>query len=314
MHVSGGDPGGERVRRRAVVLLALVALLAVVAIASTGDTPVGSGVARRPADALIDTLVSLVLVVVLAGSVAIFYVYYLQRTGAHEERRRGGTVTPRSLLATIAFVLFVLALAVRVALDNRNHNGTGAGTGGRSLDGGSLVDRARGYEPRFATVPVIVILGIAGIAGIATFLAHRARLRELEPLEREPSLGLALAEVLGETLDDLRAEPDPRRAVVAAYARLERTLAAYGVPRRPSEAPEEYLRRVLVDLEVGALSARRLTELFAEAKFSHHPVGPDMKEEAIELLESTRADLLAAEAARTAAALPDGAVAEGERT
>ena len=60
----------------------------------------------------------------------------------------------------------------------------------------------------------------------------------------------ALADVLDETLDDLRAETDPRRAVIAAYARMERALAAYGLPRRPSEAPDEYLQRIFADLEV----------------------------------------------------------------
>ena len=37
------------------------------------------------------------------------------------------------------------------------------------------------------------------------------------------------ADVLDETLDDLRAETDPRRAVIAAYARMERALAAFGL-------------------------------------------------------------------------------------
>ena len=70
----------------------------------------------------------------------------------------------------------------------------------------------------------------------------------------EPSLELTLADVLRETLDDLRAEPDPRVAVIAAYARLERTLAAFGMPRRDSDAPLEYLERILVELDVGAES------------------------------------------------------------
>ena len=59
-----------------------------------------------------------------------------------------------------------------------------------------------------------------------------------------------LADVLDETLDDLRAETDPRRAVIAAYARMERALAAYGLPRSPAEAPDEYLQRIFADLEV----------------------------------------------------------------
>ena len=70
----------------------------------------------------------------------------------------------------------------------------------------------------------------------------------LGPLEE--SLLPALADVLDETLDDLRAERDPRRAVIAAYARMERALAAYGFPRDAAEAPDEYLERILADLEV----------------------------------------------------------------
>ena len=67
----------------------------------------------------------------------------------------------------------------------------------------------------------------------------------------DQELALLLADVVEETLDDLRAERDPRKAVIAAYARLERALAAYGLPRRPSEAPEEYVARILGDLESG---------------------------------------------------------------
>ena len=70
------------------------------------------------------------------------------------------------------------------------------------------------------------------------FLALRRRHVELE---RAP-VREALAEVLSETLDDLRREPDPRKAVIGAYAKMERTLAARGFPsarpkRRSSTSP-----------------------------------------------------------------------------
>ena len=65
-----------------------------------------------------------------------------------------------------------------------------------------------------------------------------------QELERAP-VREALAQVLSETLDDLRSEPDPRKAVIGAYAKMERTLAARGFPRRESEAPLEYLGRIL---------------------------------------------------------------------
>ena len=83
--------------------------------------------------------------------------------------------------------------------------------------------------------------------------------------------------------------------MIAAYARLERALAAYGLPRRPSEAPEEYVARILVDLDVGTASVRRLTALFERAKFSQHVVDEGMKDEAIVTLEELRAELRAAE-------------------
>ena len=97
--------------------------------------------------------------------------------------------------------------------------------------------------------------------------------------------------MLEETLDDLRAEADPRRAVVAAYARLERVLAANGVPRRAAETPDEYLQRVLDGLDVSSDAVERLTRLFVRAKFSAHEVDSTMKEDAIGALEQVRGEL-----------------------
>jgi hypothetical protein len=102
---------------------------------------------------------------------------------------------------------------------------------------------------------------------------------------------------LEETLDDLRAEPDPRRAVIAAYARLERALAANGLPRSPAETQEEYLVRLLRSLDVSERAAQRLTDLFERARFSQHAVDVGMKEDAIEALEQLRDELRRARAA-----------------
>ena len=54
---------------------------------------------------------------------------------------------------------------------------------------------------------------------------------------RHDAFSEAVSAAVDESLDDLRAEPDPRRAVIAAYARLERVLAAHGLPRFAAEAP-----------------------------------------------------------------------------
>ena len=79
--------------------------------------------------------------------------------------------------------------------------------------------------------------------------------------------------------------------MIAAYARMERVLAEHGHPRRPSEAPFEYLARVLIELRVRAAGVRDLTELFERAKFSTHEIDQPMKERAIAALVSVRDDL-----------------------
>jgi hypothetical protein len=109
--------------------------------------------------------------------------------------------------------------------------------------------------------------------------------------EREAELTAALDEVLADTLDDLRAERDPRRAVIGAYARLERTFAAHDVAREPSETPREYVDRALDRLGVSAFAVRRLTQLYERAKFSPHEIDAAMKDDAIDALAGLREEL-----------------------
>jgi Domain of unknown function (DUF4129) len=82
-----------------------------------------------------------------------------------------------------------------------------------------------------------------------------------------------------------------RLAVIRAYARIEQTFAAHGVPREKADTPLEHLTRVLEGLSVSASSARRLTELYEHAKFSSHAIDPTMKDDAIEALAGLRAEL-----------------------
>ena len=128
-------------------------------------------------------------------------------------------------------------------------------------------------------------------AVIAYFVAERRARHELHPRAK---LAEELAAALDDALDDLRGEADARRAVIAAYARLERILASSGIARRPAETSDEYLARVLRDLTLGSNAITRLTSLFTQAKFSQHEVDTAMKEEAIDSLERVRDELRAA--------------------
>ena len=146
----------------------------------------------------------------------------------------------------------------------------------------------RPYEPQFRWVPLFVVGSlIFGIGGAMAVFAVRRR-RELV---RDLPIREALSDVLAETLDDLRSEKDPRQAVIRAYSRMERTLAARGLPRREAEAPLEYLGRVLDVVQASAHSVRELTQLFQRARFSTHEIDAGMKEDAIEALSGLRAEL-----------------------
>jgi hypothetical protein len=127
------------------------------------------------------------------------------------------------------------------------------------------------------------------LVGIGAYLIRR-RLVSKRPDERTRA-ATELSAVLDESVDDLRAERDPRRAVIAAYARMERVLAGHGFPRFRSEAPLEYLARVLRELSVRTAAVLALTELFERAKFSRHEIDAEMKEEAIGALVAVRDDL-----------------------
>jgi uncharacterized protein DUF4129 len=288
-------------RGRLAILTALGVLvaLAVVAIAARGSIPVGEGGARGPTDALLDILFTLYLLAIAAAFVLLVYMLVLRR---QIEARSGATGRRRGPLETMLSLIVLVGAGTLLARRLAAHKpppppeaqdpafqGTGTLATTASPD-------AIPYEPEFAWEASIVTAALIVLALAAWWYAGRARRRARGELDRDDLLATELAAAMDESLDDLRAEPDPRRAVIAAYARLERVLAAHRLPRKPAEAPLEYLARMLDGLSVSPEAARRLTRLFERAKFSQHAVGSEMKEEAISALERVRDDLLVARA------------------
>ncbi|MFL5947295.1 MAG: DUF4129 domain-containing protein [Gaiellaceae bacterium] len=286
-------------RTRTALLTALGVLGAVVlvAIAARGSTSTGDSSTRKPSDALTDIFFGLYIVAIVGGVALFVYALLLRR----QMKVQTGQAPRKTLLEMLAsmFVLAVAAalLARRLATWQRP----------APIEPEEAVGQAKtipvdtssqplppGSESHVSWLPVIVTVALIVLAAAAWWYAGRARRRARGELQ--PRLAAAVAQAVDESLDDLRAEPDPRRAVIAAYARLERVLAAHGLPRKPSEAPFEYLTRMLTNLSVSDRAARALTGLFERAKFSQHAVGPEMKEQAIDALETVRDDLLAAEA------------------
>jgi hypothetical protein len=80
-----------------------------------------------------------------------------------------------------------------------------------------------------------------------------------------------------------------RAAVIRAYAGMEETLEeAHDLPRSSWEAPGEYLARAAPVLGRRGASARALTGLYQEARFSKHEVADAMRLEADAALADIR--------------------------
>ena len=138
---------------------------------------------------------------------------------------------------------------------------------------------------------LFAVLGALLALGLVLYVR---RARDVLPARRRDA-PQSLAAALDESLDDLRTDPDLRRAIIAAYARMEAALAAAGLPRRPAEAPLEYLERTLLSLDTSAEAVRRLTGLFEWARFSHHEPEPSMRDDAVDALIAVRDELRASE-------------------
>jgi Domain of unknown function (DUF4129) len=281
--------------------LAVLGLLGLVTIAATGSTSTGSGESRRPSYALFDTALSLALVAMLAFLV--FLAYAFAHRNPTDNWRPGSALL--AIVGVVAFAMLVGTSDVSTWLESRlNEPARQSEVGAkRNLPED---DTGAPNRPAFTWVPLAVILSSAVIAVAAMVLAERRR--RGARFGRE-TVEEAIVDVLDDMLDDLRAESDPRRAVIAAFARLERVLAAHGVARSSSETQEEYVARIFGQLDVDFRSIRRLTDLFAVAKFSQHAVDVAMKEEAIDILERVRDELRATETQhgkQRAGALPAG--------
>lgn len=158
-------------------------------------------------------------------------------------------------------------------------------TGGRTT---TLPSSGSG-TPAFSGIELGVALALTAVVlGLAFWWLREERGQAADEGSR---LSRDLSGALDESLEDVLRESDPRRAVIVAYARMERVLASHGFPRRDYEAPLEYLARVLSQFNVSGEALRHLTDLFELARFSHHEVGAPMKERAVAALVIVRDEL-----------------------
>jgi hypothetical protein len=292
---SVGRASPPRSLARVAAVGAACTLLAVLVAATSHDLPArvrhahpASGVSGVLGDALVVLLALVLAAVPLIASVA-WRGRRRERTPAAAAGDDGAQQAPpdRGLLV----LPLALALAAAVVLVVGALYGT-AGDEQASSSTSSAVTTARGSIARGGRALSVSWLLVGALALLAflvgALVLRRARRGRVDGEDAEHA---ALVAAVDESLDDLVREPDARRAVIAAYARMERALAAHGIERQPSETAPEYLSRVLVEARASERSARRLTTLYQRARFSQHGVDDAMKRDALDALRSLRAEL-----------------------
>ena len=135
-----------------------------------------------------------------------------------------------------------------------------------------------------AIAALLLLLALAVFA-VMVLVAMADRLEQWWTQRDGAARPPAVPETLALIQADLRAEPDARVAIIRAYGRFERALAAARAPRAAWQTPAEFMRTTLARLPVPAAPVRRLTALFEVARFSTHPLGAEARDAACDSLD-----------------------------
>jgi hypothetical protein len=280
------SPGGPL--RASGLALLILGFLVLVTLAASGGRPTLHGhLAARPVpNTLQDSWVTLVTITYAVVIVGVLLTVF---------RRRRGWQDPGShWLRNYCIILVFMALFTGIGYFVITHGHFRERLQNQQAQQGQARTRRpvplKALPARHAHFQWPLALGLGALVLLGGVWVVR-RERGREPAAPEASVEEELARAIGSTIDDLRREPDARRAVIAAYANMERILASHGLSRGRAEVPFEYLARVLRVLQVNESSIRSLTELFEYAKFSPHEIDETMKEQAIESLVAVKEDL-----------------------
>lgn len=269
----------------------VIALAAVVRMtAPEAGGPAVSGVIRMPG------AVTAAVVTLFGLAVCVFLLDLLRRALA-DARRKGEAEpvdepapVPRWIrrLGLIMSLVNVVALAYlwrRALLEGGLFAGLGGLASGLALPASEPESAPPIFTWVFGSLALAAGLGALGFALWVALGDRFARSDEDEPAEAPPP---ALEAAVDESVEDLRAEPDSRRAIVRCYARFERVAGEAGLARKPSLTPMEFMREVLLRLPMPRAAVPSLTGLFELARFSDHPLGPRERDRALDALHEIR--------------------------
>jgi hypothetical protein len=284
-------PATGRSVRLALVAFGLLALLGLVAFASRSG--LGHQSQAKPSPGYLSYAFTAFLIVFVLMIPVAAYAFIMQAREGEVARKSYRQRT----LESIGMLFFFCCLAfIVIYLKRHHHHFLGLNLKAITNRKKGLHHNANGQpvadQPHFEyTVLWIALAGLAVGGAWFYYLWRTRKKRTAVPLELEQTVAEDFAASIGDAIDDLESEPDARRAVIAAYARMEAVLARNGLRRRPSDTPVEYLRRILLGLTSRGDSVSTLTSLFEQAKFSRHTIDTSMKQDAIDALREIRDDL-----------------------
>ncbi len=134
--------------------------------------------------------------------------------------------------------------------------------------------------PEATALAAVVVLFLVLLALLRRRSIQRWLLRYRPDEEQTPDTEAVLLAALDSGLQEVRAGADLRAAVIRAYQRLERALAARGVGRLPFETALEHMARAARQLALAERPLTVLSRLFEVSRFSVRPISPEMREQA----------------------------------
>lgn len=255
-----------------------------------------------------DPLVHTLMVLLALGAVAILVVLFprelrFRRRKQPDEFQREEE-PPKFSLGLLAVLLFALLLSIGLVVwlywsgwepfgAEREVLREAPAIPIESLRPEASAEKPTAQAPGFTWTLFVLaaLVGLAIVAGAVWILLGDRIERGWYGMAPAEEARQALLEAVQISLDDLMREPDPRRAVIACYRRLEDVLGQHGLPRAPWQTPLEYLYAALDRFHLPARRLQGLTTLFELAKFSAHLLGEPEKRLAIAALREVRTTL-----------------------
>jgi hypothetical protein len=193
------------------------------------------------------------------------------------------------IVSILGFMAFAYLLSRSGALSGLLSLGAGVAPGGLP---GLTGDGPVLAPPLFIwTFGVLAVAAGLGTLALAMWVALGDRPATSRAQEDDGTVDSPerLETAVDESLEDLRTDPDARRAIIRCYARFERVAAGSGVERPPWATPMEFMREALRRLPVPRTAVPTLTSLFELARFSQHALGVGERDRALVALDEIRA-------------------------